>query len=158
MNTKNLLLSGLAGGLITAILTNVPYVSLLAMLCCVSFWIGPLFAVWLYRRMQGQVTLSQGLGVGAVAGAIAGLIGFILSFFNLAGVGDMAETLNAMPGMQPQDLEQMQALFSGPMVVLFNLIGAFITFAFGVIGGVIGGAAFKSKQTVTPDFMPPGTV
>lgn len=157
MNTKNLLIAGSVGGLATVILTNVPFLNLLTCVFCASFWVGPLFAVWLYRRLDGQVTLNQGLGIGALAGVVAGLIGFILSFFNLAGVGDLAEIMSGMPGVQPQDLQQMEAMFSGPLLILFNLIGAFITFIFGVVGGLIGGAIFKSKTAGATPVTPSGT-
>ena len=73
------------------------------------------------------------------------MLGLLLGFFNLAGVGDMPEVLRGMGMVQEQDFEQMKALFSGPMLFLFNLIGALITAAFGLIGGLIGGAIFKSK-------------
>jgi hypothetical protein len=149
MNTKNLLIAALVGGLTTVVLTNVPILNLLTCVICISFWIGPLLAVWLYRRLEGQVTFNQGLGIGTLAGVIAGLIGFLLSFFNLAGVGDVVETLRSMPGIQEQDLQQMQALFSGPMLILFNLVGAIITAFFGVVGGLIGGAIFRSKSQQT---------
>ena len=145
MNTKNLMLSAGLGGLATIGLTNIPILSWLTCLICVTFWIGPVFAVWLYKRLQGEVTLNQGLAIGALAGAIAGVIGFLLSFTNLTGVGDMTEALRGMGMVQEQDLEQMQALFSGPMLIIFNFIGALITAAFGVAGGLIGGALFRSK-------------
>lgn len=145
MNTKNLLIAALTGGVLTEILTNVPFLNLLTCVICISFWIGPLLAVWLYRRMEGQVTLNQGIGIGTLAGVIAGVIGFVLSFFNLAGVGDIAEVLRGMPGFQEQDLQQMEALFSGPMLILINLVGVGITILFGAVGGLIGGAIFKSK-------------
>ena len=61
MNTKNLLIAALVGGIVTEILTNVPIVNLLTCVLCVSFWIGPLLSVWLYRRMQGEVTMNQAL-------------------------------------------------------------------------------------------------
>jgi hypothetical protein len=145
MNAKNLTLASLAGGLVTVGLTNIPILNLLTCLICASFWIGPVLGVWLYRRLQGQVTLKQGLAIGALAGGIAGVIGFLLGFVNLAGVGDLPEALRGMGIVQGQDYEQMRALFAGPMVFLFNFIGALITAAFGLIGGLIGGAIFKSK-------------
>ncbi len=61
MNTKNLLIAALVGGLVTEFLTNVPILNLLGCVLCVSFWIGPLLAVWLYRRLQGEVTWVKGL-------------------------------------------------------------------------------------------------
>jgi hypothetical protein len=147
MNTKNLLIASAVGGLVTVGLTNIPILNLLTCLVCVSFWIGPLFAVWLYRRLQGQVTLNQGLAIGAIAGVIAGVIGFLLSFLNMAGVGDLAESMQQMmPTMSQQDIENLQMLTSGPMLVLFNLIGAVVTALFGVVGGLIGGAVFKTKN------------
>jgi hypothetical protein len=146
MNTKNLLIASAVGGLATVGLTNIPILNLLTCLICVSFWIGPVFAVWLYRRLEGQVTLNQGMAIGAVAGVIAGVIGFLLSFLNLAGMGDMAEVLRGMGLVEEQDMAQMQVLFSGPMLILFNLIGAAVTVFFGAVGGLIGGAIFKPKN------------
>ena len=148
MNTKNLIIASVVGGLVTLGLTNIPILNLLACLICVSFWIGPLFAVWLYRRLQGQVTLNQGIAIGALAGVIAGALGFLLSFFNMAGVGDMAESMRQMmPSLSEQDLQQMQELTTGPMLIVFNLVGALVTAVFGVVGGLIGGAIFKPKTT-----------
>ena len=149
MNTKNLLLAALVGGLATEVLTNVPILNLLTCVVCVSFWIGPLLSVWLYRRLEGQVTLNQGMGIGTLAGVIAGVIGFILSFFNMAGVGDLAEVMRSMPGVQEQDLQQMEMLFSGPMLIIFNLIGVGFTIFFGFVGGLIGGAIFRQRTQQT---------
>jgi hypothetical protein len=149
MNIKNLLLTALVGGLVTEVLTNVPILNLLTCIICVSFWIGPLLAVWLFRRLEGHVTLNQGMGIGTLAGVIAGIIGFILSFVNMAGVGDLPEIMRSMPGVQAQDLEQMKILFSGPMLIIFNLMGVAITIFFGFIGGLIGGAIFRQKKSTT---------
>jgi len=149
MNTKNLLLAALVGGLVTEILTNVPILNLLTCAACVTFWIGPLFSVWLYRRLDGQVTLNQGMGIGTLAGVIAGVIGFALSFINMAGVGDLPEVLRTMPGFQEQDLQQMEILFSGPMLIVFNLIGVLFTILFGFFGGLIGGAIFRQRTQQT---------
>lgn len=148
MNTKNLLISALVGGVVTAFLTNVPVVSLLTCVFCVSFWIGPLLAVWLYRRMQGEVSLGQAVGIGALAGVIAGVIGFILSFFNLAGVGDLSQALRPMAQnlqISEEDLKNIEAMTTGPMLIVFNMIGVGVTIAFGAVGGLIGGAIFKTR-------------
>ena len=151
MNTKNLLLAAIVGGIVTEVLTNVPLLNLIGCVFCVSFWIGPLLAVWLYRRLEGQVTLNQGIGIGTSAGVIAGAIGLILSFFNMAGVGDLPEVMRSMPGVQEQDIQQMEMLFSGPMLIVFNLIGVAITIFFGFVGGLIGGAIFRQRLQQTRD-------
>ena len=149
MNAKNLWIAALVGGIVTEILTNVPVISLLTCVFCVSFWIGPLLAVWLYRRSQGEVTLGQAVGIGTLAGVIAGVIGFILSFFNLAGVNfnEMRSALTSM-GVQfsEQDIKNFETMSSGPWLIVFNLIGVAITIAFGTIGGLIGGVIFKKRN------------
>jgi hypothetical protein len=143
MNTKNLLIAALVGGVLTELLTNVPIINLLGCLFCASFWIGPLLAVWLYRRMQGELTLGQGIGIGALAGVIAGVIGFLLSFAHLSG---MASFVNGMrPFLSAQDLQGVETAMSGPMLIGFNLIGVGVTILFGAIGGLIGGAIFKKR-------------
>lgn len=147
MNTKNLIIAALVGGLVTEVLTNVPIINLLGCVLCVSFWIGPLLAVWLYRRLQGEVTLGQGAGIGTLAGVIAGVIGFLLSFANLAG---MSSFVNGMrPFMSAEDLKGVETAMSGAIPIVFNLVGVGVTILFGVIGGLLGGVIFK-KRTKQP--------
>jgi hypothetical protein len=151
MNAKNLWIAALVGGIVTEVLTNVPIINLLNCVICVSFWIGPLLAVWLYRRMQGDVTLRQAVGIGTLAGVIAGVIGFILSFANLAGMGSMMNGMRSLlsaTGAQltEQDLKNFDAMTTGPMLVVFNLVGVGFTILFGALGGLIGGAIFKKRD------------
>jgi hypothetical protein len=144
MNTKNLLIAALVGGVVTEILTNVPIINLLGCVLCLSFWIGPLLAVWLYRRLQGDVTLGQGTGIGVLAGVIAGVIGFLLSFANLSGLSSFVNGLR--PFLSAQDLQNIESPLSGPLLIVFNLVGVGITILFGAIGGLIGGAIFKRRN------------
>lgn len=148
MNAKNLWIAALVGGIVTEVLTNVPIIDLLTCVLCVSFWIGPLLAVWLYRRMQGEMTLRQAVGIGTLAGVVAGVIGFILSFAHLAGMGNMMNGLRSV--LSEQDLKDFEAMSSGPMEILFNLVGVGFTILFGALGGLIGGAIFKERHQQTP--------
>ncbi|HEY5574518.1 MAG TPA: hypothetical protein VIK64_15965, partial [Anaerolineales bacterium] len=75
MNTKYLLAASLAGGLISTVLANTPYINLINLLVCAGFWIGPIVAVWLYRRLGGTLTLGQAVVTGMLAGAWHGLFG-----------------------------------------------------------------------------------
>jgi hypothetical protein len=54
-----------------------------------------------------------------------------------------------MPTMSEQDVQSVQALTSGPMLVVFNLIGSVVTALFGVVGGLIGGAIFRARPPKT---------
>lgn len=141
MNTKNLFIAGLLGGLISTALSNIPVISLVNCLLCAGFWGGALFAVWYYKRQSGSVTLGQGVVIGVVAGAFAGVFGFILSLIGAAGIGPMLENMkNVLPQDAQVDLPQ-----PGIATVLFNFVGIGVNLLFGAIGGLIGGLIFKPK-------------
>ena len=148
MNTKNILLTGLVGAVITLVLTNTPFINLVNCLICAGFWIGPLFATWLYKRLSGTLSTKEGIWVGVAAGAIAGLIGFLLSFTGVSGIAGIINQLNSI--MPPED----QIEISGMEATLVNLVGTTIGVLFdvivGAIAGYIGALIFKPKlQTLT---------
>jgi hypothetical protein len=146
MNTKNLLITGLAGAVITLALTNIPLVDLVNLLCCAGFWVGPLFGVWLYKRMTGSVTLKEGIWVGVVAGVIAGVLGLVLSFVGLAGASGMVNEVNMF--MSPQDRIIMGDVGGGIGGTVFTLLGVVFDIVVGAIGGIIGAAIFRTKPAV----------
>lgn len=144
MNTKHLLAASLAGGLISAVLVNTPFVNLVNLLICAGFWIGPIVAVWLYRRLAGPVTMSQAITVGLLAGAWHGLFGLLLSPLGLAGAGGM---LNGLRTVVPaQDLGELESTLTGIGGLMFNLLGVVVDVVFGSIGGLIGGAIFRTDR------------
>lgn len=146
MNTRNLLAASLAGGLISLVVANTPFVNLLNLLLCAGFWIGPIIAVWLYRRLEGTLTLKQAMLIGVLAGAWHALIGVALSPLGLAGAGGV---LNALRPLVPaQDLPDLEAALTGVGGMLFNLIGMVIDIAFGWLGGLIGGAIFRNDRVI----------
>ena len=144
MNTKNLLSASLLGGLISIVLVNTPFVNLINLLLCAGFWIGPIFAVWIYRRLGGTVTLREAVITGLLAAAWHALFGLLLSPLGLAGAGGI---LNEMrPFMSAQDLPDLENTLTGVGGILFNLIGAAFDIVFGVLGGLIGGALFGARR------------
>lgn len=146
MNTKHLLIASLTGGLISTVLVNTPFVNWINLLVCAGFWIGPIVAVWLYRRQDGTVTLSQAMLIGMLAGVWHGLIGVLLSPLGLAGAGGM---LNGLQQIVPAgDLSDLNATLTGIGGLLFNLAGILIDVAFGFIGGLVGGAFFSARRAV----------
>jgi len=144
MNTKHLLVATLTGGLISVVLVNTPFVNLINLLICAGFWIGPIAAVWLYRRLDGVVTLRQALLIGVLAGAWHGLFGLVLSPLGFAGAGGMLSGLR--PFMSAQDLPDLEIALSGAGGLLFNLVGMLIDIAFGFLGGLISGAIFAPRR------------
>jgi hypothetical protein len=146
MNTKHLLVASLTGGLISIALVNTPFVNLINLLICAGFWIGPIVAVWLYRRLGGTLTLREAVIAGLLAGAWHGLLGLILSPLGLAGAGGLLSGLR--PFMSAQDLPDLETALTGMSGMLFNLIGVLIDITFGFIGGLIGGAIFRINNEV----------
>jgi hypothetical protein len=144
MNTKHLLTASLAGGLISLVLANTPFVNLINVLLCVGFWVGPLFAVWLYKRLDGTLALRQALMIGALAGAWHALFGLALSPLGLAGAGGLLNDLR--PFMSAQDLPDLETALTGVGGILFNLVGGLIDIVFGFLGGLIGGAIFGPRR------------
>jgi hypothetical protein len=144
MNMKNLLIASLVGGLISMLLVNTPIVNLINLFVCAGFWIGPITAVWLYHRLNGTLTLGQGVAIGLVAGAWHGLFGLVLSPQGLAGAGGVLSTLRAI--LPVQDWPDVEPSLTGIGGLLFNLIGVAVDLAFGAIGGLVGGAVFRGRH------------
>ena len=143
MNTRNLLIASLVGGVASTILSNVPVLDLVNCLLCAGFWGGPLLAVWLYKRQTGTVSLGQAVAVGTVAGIWAGVFGFALSLAGLAGVAALMKSY--APFLPPE--AGVGSVPSGPASVLINLVGVGVNILFGAIGGLIGGAIFRTKPS-----------
>jgi len=148
MNTKNILITGLVGAVITLALTNIPFVSLVNCVVCAGFWLGPLFSVWLYKRMTGTISNKEGIWIGVTAGAIAGVIGLLL---NLVGAAGASGIINQMNTLRPQQ-DQIDMTGLGGEVVgwLFTLVGVVFDIIVGAIAGFIGAAIFKNKPQATP--------
>jgi len=145
MNTKYLFTASLVGGLISMALVNTPYVNLINLLICAGFWIGPIVAVWLYRRLGGStITLGQAVVIGMLAGAWHGLLGLVLSPLGLAGAGGLLNEVR--PFMPAQDWSDLETTLTGVGGMLFNLAGVAIDITFGFIGGLIGGAVFGPRR------------
>ncbi len=122
--------ASLAGGLISAVLANTPYVSLVNLLVYAGFWIGPIMAVWLYRRLGGTLTMGQAMLIGMLAGAWHGLFGLVLSTVGLTGAGSLLNELR--PVVPTLDWPELQTTLTGVGGVLFNLAELAVDVAFGL--------------------------
>ncbi len=143
MNTKNVLVSGLVGAIITLALTNIPFVNLINCVICAGFWLGPLFAVWLYKRNTGSVSTKEGIWVGVTAGAIAGVIGFLLSFIGAAGAAGVMNQVNSV--LPEADRINMGGAEGFVGNILITFFGVLFDIVVGAIGGFVGALLFKTK-------------
>ncbi len=142
MNTKNILITGLVGAIITLAMTNITFVNFINCVICAGFWLGPLFAVWMYKRMTCTLSTKEAVWVGVTSGLIAGIIGLLLSFAGLAGAAGIINQVNAISSSADEiDLSGIEGAIGNVMLtsigVIFDIIGA--------IAGLIGGAIFKDR-------------
>ena len=144
MNSRHLLVASLTGGLISIVLVNTPYVSLVNLLICAGFWIGPVAAVGIYRRLNVTVTVREAIFAGVLAGVWHGLFGLLLSPLGMAGAGGLLQELQ--PFMSVSDWTQLESSLTGFGGILFNLFGVAFDIVFGLLGGLIGSAIFKARR------------
>ena len=143
MNTKNLLLYGLVGAVITLALTNIPVINLINFLICAGFWIGPLFAVWLYKRQTGSISRKEGIWLGVVSGIISGIAGFVLSFVGLAGLSGLMNQINLFGSSSESiDIGGAEAVIAN---MAFTCFGVIFDVIVGAIAGWVGSIIFKDK-------------
>jgi hypothetical protein len=142
MNSKNLWLACLSGAVLTTLVSNLPLLGFVNCLLCAGFWGSAIFAVWLYRKLSGAVTVNQGARIGALTGLIAGILGFALSFIGLSGVQGF---LNSAQQFLPADATDGMEAIPAWGGIIFNLMGVVFNVIFGTIGGWIGGSIFKTS-------------
>jgi hypothetical protein len=142
VNSRNLLVASLIGGLVSVVLSNVPILNLINCLLCAGFWLGPLLAVWLYRRQSDAMSLGQAAGIGTLAGAWHGLFGLVLS---LAGIAGGPAFIENYARLAPDGAAIDQTL-AGMGAMAITLVGVVVSILFGTVGGLIGGAIFKKTS------------
>ena len=135
MNEKNLWTACLSGAVLTTLVSNVPFLDMINVLCFAGFWGGAIFTVWLYRRLNGTLVAGQSVRIGLLTGLFAGILGFALSFLGVSGLQGLMNELG-------EDAESIPAWGA----VIFNLFGVLFNIVFGVIGGWVGGLLFRTDR------------
>lgn len=167
MNPKpDKVIPALYGGIIMALVSNIPFLSIVNCLCCAGILLGGFLAVFFYKNNftpdTPPFTSGDCIGVGAFAGVFGAVFGTLLSalFMSLFGniflkqVLDILENMNiqlpeeAMRGIEESMNEGFQ-IVSMVWSLLANLV---IYPVFGLLGGLIGYNVYKPKHQV---MMPP---
>jgi hypothetical protein len=143
MNTKNLWIASLSGAVLSLLVSNLPLIGFVNCLLCGGFWGSAIFAVWLYRRLSGAVTIRQGVNIGLLTGLLAGLLGLILSFAGLTGAQGF---LNSAQKFLPADATQGMNAIPAWGALVFNFLGVVLNIGFGALGGWIGGIIFNPDR------------
>jgi hypothetical protein len=172
------MLPALYGGLVIGLLSSIPFVNFGNCLCCAWVLLGGVLAVFFYTRDlkpgMPMLTIRDGMVLGCVAGLIGGLIaGLIGTVLQLAFSSFMNEytynmiikiysTMGILDKMPPEALEQIEEMRysgvgTGQMVI--NMISFLVVSGiFGLLGGLIGFKAFKSKALKLTAAQPGSTV
>jgi len=161
----SILLPSLYGGVIMAIISAVPGLSLLNCFCCAGIMLGGFMAVFFYKKdLTGAMPpLSSGDGVklGLLAGVFGAIIGVILSkiIYSIMGGVDSEMILGMLDSMGLREQlppEALAGLEEGgdPMGALQIFVSFIISPTFGLLGGLIGYSVFKNKP-VAPAPPPP---
>lgn len=160
-NPPSKLVPALIGGCVMAILSNVPIVNMGNCLCCMWVILGGFIAAYLYQKdlPEGQpFNPGDGAIIGLLAGVFGALFGTLISVLFMA-IGDFHPFNQIMEGLLDyrgdlsaeleQILEDIQygegfTPFFVVMALFFSLI---IDCIFGLLGGIIGAAVFKKKNS-----------
>ena len=127
--------------MLTALFSNLPFIGLLNCLLCAGFWLGAIFAVWLYRKLSGSLTTRQAAMVGLLTGICAGVLGIFLSFAGLAGAQGIESAISGLGGADAAEEVAAIPAWTG---IVFNIVGTLLNVLFGWLGGIIGGRIFKA--------------
>ena len=171
MNSKpDKLIPALYGGVIMALISSIPFLSMLNCLCCAGVMLGGFFGVFFYKNNftpdTPPFTSGDCIAVGALSGVFGAIIGTVLSFIFLSLFGNvMGEMIfNMMRNMNidipSEALDAMQQSLNSPLTVFTMFIHLFASLAidtlFGLLGGLIAYSIYKPKHQVMPPMpMPP---
>lgn len=140
MNQKNMWIAAASGAVLTTLLSDLPLIMMVNCLVCVGFWGSSFFSVWLYWRLNGEVSVREAVRIGLLTGVLAGLLSLLLSFAGVSGVEGFVNNLG--PLMSAEDVQGLNEV-PGWAILLLNLLGVGFNIVFGMLGGWIGGAIFN---------------
>lgn len=143
MNNKHLWIAAVSGAALTTLVSNLPFIDLVNILCFAGFWGCAILAVWVYRHFNGNLTTWDGVRIGALTGLFAGMLGFAFSFLGMAGLQGLVNGMRLF--LSPEDLQSIQD-YSMVDALVFNTIGVLFNIFFGTIGGLIGGVIFRTDR------------
>jgi hypothetical protein len=145
MNKKNFWIAVLSGAALTTLVSNLPFIGFVNCFLCAGFWGSAIFAVWLYWRLTGTLTIHQGVNIGTICGLLAGVLGFLLSFAGLAGAQGF---LNGAQQFLPADATQGMNDIPAWGAYIFNFLGILFNTGFGALGGWIGAIVLDPNRKI----------
>jgi hypothetical protein len=154
----------LLAGLAIGVLSSLPVVNIVNLCCCAWVVFGGALAAYLMQQNHpAPITTGDGALVGLMAGAIGAVVGSLVAIPLTMLMGPyqaqmferMIENSGDMPPEVREMLEQWGSGMAGGAMMgiafIFSLIFSLIVYSiFGLFGGLIGAAIFKSKTPPPP--------
>lgn len=140
LNMTDALISAAIGGVAITLLTMVPILNLINILCCLGIMLGG-FAGTIFYQSRNSIDVKKGALIGLFSGLVGGVIiavAYIIMYV-------------AMPAMLNQRATQIMAqtgttMALGILVAVTIAVEFVLSIGFGTLGGLIGGAIFKNKS------------
>ena len=164
----SLMLPARYGGIIMAVISSGPGLSLINCFCCAGILFGGMMSVFFYKKDllpdHPQLTSGDAIALGALAGVFGALIGTAITAGILAAFGNVTAELirNVLEkyseDLPPGTLDQIESgMARGGFTILHLISSLVIDTIFGLLGGLIGYAIWKPKtlQMPPPSYMPP---
>jgi len=165
MNSKpDKFIPALYGGIIMAVISSVPFLSLVNCLCCAGILFGGFLAVFFYKNNFTPDTPPFTSGDCMLVGALAGFVGAVISTFlsviflklfgNVMGefLVNLMKNLNVdLPDEAWRAFDQSLSMALSPFTIVVRLFSSLLLDGiFGLLGGLIGYSVYKPKQRVMP--------
>ena len=152
MKLSSLLIAGLTGGAVMALLSSLPVILYGNCLGCMWVWLSGIGAAWLYRYSAGRshaVTAGQGAVVGILSGFIGAIGAAILgAIFGSIGMASLLQSMSTGPDDPFSSISGLGGVEFGVSTALIGLLFTIFLFPlFGAIGGAIGGVIFGKPAT-----------
>ncbi len=143
----------LIGGVVTGMLSSIPFVNMGNCACCMYLWAGSVLAAYLLFREYAGGSLGDGALVGLFSGIVGAVVATILSL-PLTFLMPQFDPTQFIPPEQleqlPPFLVEMMSGGSPEFLLAAILAGFFINLALygliGTLGGLIGAAIFRQKE------------
>jgi hypothetical protein len=137
MENRRLLISGWWGGLVTAVLSSIPYLNFINCFCCIGIMLGGMTALLYHDHGQGSMNYigaAQAVTIGITAGLMAAFLSLVISWMVYLSYGhweirllqSMAEHLEEVPEYLENELANLENQasrgFSWNSLLVSNLI------------------------------------
>jgi uncharacterized protein YqgC (DUF456 family) len=154
--TTSKLQPALIGGLVTGVLSALPFVNILNACCCLWVVTGGVVAAYLLQeRDANPIQVGDGAVVGLLAGVIGAFVNLVLSIPVTLLLAPMQRAMVERfieSGNFPPEVREMMASGLGTAAgIVFGFIFAlFAGVIFSTLGGVLGAVIFRKKPAAPP--------